>query len=67
MYAGLPSPNDRTFCPLSGPGRFSCYFFSASSGSYGAANADCANRGGYLASWGSYAEQLQVSSSEGTP
>ena len=54
---GLPAPDDYTYCPINGT---SCYFFSKGALAYGSANSACTARGGYLASWGSGTEQLQV-------
>jgi hypothetical protein len=54
--AGLPTPDDKTFCPINGT---SCYFWSAGA-AWSTAQQACINRGGYLVSHQSYAEQLQV-------
>lgn len=56
LLAGLPTPNDKTFCPINGT---SCYFWHAGA-AWSTAQSSCIDRGGYLVSYQSFAEQLQV-------
>jgi hypothetical protein len=57
LLAGLPTPNDQTFCPVKGT---SCYFWDTSSTTWSNSQSSCINRGGYLVSYQTFAEQLQV-------
>jgi hypothetical protein len=57
LLAGLPTPNDQTFCPVKGT---SCYFWHTSRTTWSNARSSCINRGGYLVSYQTFAEQLQV-------
>ena len=58
---GLPNDNDTIYCPQN---QTSCYFLYPTALNNASATAKCqaAGGGGYLASWGSAEEQLQIES-----
>jgi hypothetical protein len=57
--AGAPQNNDVTYCPANST---SCYFYKSTTSTNAAAATYCQSLGGYLVSWNSESEQLQVGS-----
>ena len=55
--AGLPNQNDTTYCPYN---QSSCYVWVSAGTTFDAVASKCSAAGGYLASYSTASEQLQV-------